>query len=313
MTTEQNDYQGGHIPLTPPPATDDRRPEASDAPAAAPTGSGARRSAGVTAIAIVTAVIGGIALVGTAGTAALAATGTMFRSGGDGVGGYSDAGVKTVDAEGITSLDLDVDASAVRVQFGDVDEVELAVTSDSGRAWTLERDGDELVVRRPDSPIRWFPVWFNDDESVVLTLPQGLSGLDADLTLDAGSLDVSGDFGVLEISMSAGALEVDGSADSVALDMSAGQADVLLDGVDDADLGISAGRLTAELTGSAPSTTTVRASAGSVDLTLPDSEYRLSQEVDAGSLDAQVRQSSSASRSIDVTLEAGSVNIRPGR
>lgn len=313
MTTEQNDHAGGHTPLTPPPASVPPQPTASVPPqgeSAADRG----RSSGRTAIVVVTAVVGGFALLGAGGTAAFAAGGDLFHANrGTTAGGFAGEGdVKTLDVEGVTELDLDADASSVRVQFGDVDEAELEVTSDSGRSWTLERDGDELVVRRPDSPFNWFPNWFGDDERVVLTLPEELSGINADLTLDAGSLDVSGEFGRLDLNLSAGALDVEGSATSVGIDMSAGQADVLLDGVDEAELGISAGKLRVEFTGTAPTTTRVDASAGSVELTLPDVAYRITQEVDAGSLDATVEQTDSARRTIDVTLSAGGVNIRPG-
>lgn len=312
MTTEQNDHAGGHTPLTPPPASVPPQPTASVPPQGEPAADSGR-SSGRTAIVVVTAVVGGFALLGAGGTAAFAAGGDLFHANRGTTAGFSGEGdVKTLDVEGVTDLDLDADASSVRVQFGDVDEAELEVTSDSGRSWTLERDGDELVVRRPDSPFNWFPNWFGDDERVVLTLPEELSGLNADLTLDAGSLDVSGEFGRLDLNLSAGALDVEGSATSVAIDMSAGQADVLLDGVDEAELGISAGKLRVEFTGTAPATTRVDASAGSVDLTLPDVAYRITQEVDAGSLDATVEQTDSARRTIDVTLSAGSVNIRPG-
>lgn len=314
MTNEQNDFSGGHTPLTPPPVSDAPSTASAQPPAdQAPGGSGP--ASGRTAVLIVTAVVGGIALLGAGGTAAFAASGDLFGSDrGSTVGGFAgDGDVKTLQVDGVTSLDLDADASAVRVQFGDVDEAELAVTNDSGRSWTLERDGDELVVRRPDSLFNWFPNWFADEERVVLTLPDDLSGLDAELTLDAGSLDVAGEFGRLDLDLSAGALDVEGSATDVGIDMSAGQADVLLDDVDQSDLRISAGKLRVEFTGTAPSAIRVDASAGSVDLTVPDVEYSISQEVDAGSLDATVEQASSARRTIEVTLSAGNVNIRPGR
>lgn len=313
MTTEQNDFPSGQTPLTPPPVTEPQT-MASIPPQGQESAPDSSRSSGRTAILVVTAVVGGLALLGAGGSAAFAAGGDLLRGDrGATVGTFSgDGDVKTLDVEGVTSLDLDADASAVHVQFGDVDEAELEVTSDSGLSWTLERDGDELVVHRPDSPFNWFPNWFGDEERVVLTLPDELSGLDADLTLDAGSLDVTGDFGRLDLNLSAGALDVEGSATIVGIDMSAGRADVLLDGVDEADLSISAGKLQVEFTGTAPSSTVIDASAGSVDLTVPDVEYDITQEVEAGSLDATVEQSSSARRTIDVRLSAGGVNIRPG-
>lgn len=314
MSTDQNDQQGGHTPLTPPPASAPQQPQASVPPAVpasgGPTGSGAR-SGGVTAIAIVTAVIGGIALVGTAGTAAIAATSNISVA--SNAGGDS---VQSVDVDGIDSLTLDADASSMRVEFGDVDQAELAITNTRGPDWTIRRDGDELVVHSPENRWGWwFGDWFGGEEVAVLTLPESLrtEAIDADLTLDAGSLDVVGDFGALDLDVSAGALDVEGSATSLTVGMSAGRADIVLDSVADASLEVSAGDFSLELTGTPPTRTTIDVSAGSVDLTVPDVSYDITQSVDAGSLDARVEQSSSARRSIEVSLSAGGVTIRPGR
>lgn len=325
MSTEQNSTpdQGaandsGHIPLTPPPATapasaSSQTPPANPAPAdLPPTGDRTeKRGPGVTAVLVSTAVIGGLALLGSGGTAAVAATGTLLAASDE----RSDS-VQTVDAEGLTGIDLDVDAGNMRIEFGDVDEAELSVTNGRSPGWTLERQGDDVVVRSPEFRWGWwFGGWFGDEESAVLTLPEGLreEALDATLTLDAGSLDVVGDFGALDVTVNAGALDVEGAATSLAIDMSAGRADVVLDGVDDADLSVSAGDMNVELTGTAPSRTAVEVSAGSVDLTVPDTSYAITQEVSAGSLDARIDESSNSSRTIEVTLSAGSVTIRPGR
>ncbi|MFS0911040.1 hypothetical protein AB3M89_04545 [Microbacterium sp. 179-I 3D2 NHS] len=318
MTNEQSDLSGGHIPLTPPPASG---PDshgtaapgfagpgaAASAPENAPTPSSGRSPAG-SAILTITAVIGGFALLGAGGTAAFAATGDLRTA------DRKDS-VQSVDAEGVDSLDLQVNASSTRIEFGDVDEAELAVTSGRGPAWTLERSGDELVVRSPESRWGWwFGSWFGDEEIAVLTLPEELkdAALDADLTLNSGSLDVVGDFGGLRVDVSAGALDIEGAATGFDVDMSAGRADVLLDDVEEVSLGVSAGTLAVELTGTPPTQTTVDVSAGSLDLTVPDAGYTIMQDVSAGSLDATVTQSSSGGRVIDVTLSAGSVNIRPG-
>ncbi|MCK2035038.1 DUF4097 domain-containing protein [Microbacterium sp. SSW1-49] len=308
MTTEQNDFSGGHTPLTPPPASGTQpAPQAPSPEMAAPPATG--RSAGSKAVMIVTAIVGGIAILGSGGAAAAAAAGSIMSS-------STPDSVQTVSTEGLTGIDVSADASSMRVEYGNVDEARLAITNGRGAAWTFERDGDELVVRSPQGVWGWwFGSWFGDEEVAVLTLPESLQGeeLDADLTLNAGSLDVVGEFGALDIDVNAGALDVRGTATGFDVQMSAGRADVLLDGVDEADLGVSAGDLTVELTGTAPRRTAVDVSAGSVDLTVPDVEYDLTQDVSAGSLDAKVQQSSNARRTIDVTLEAGRATIRPGR
>ncbi|KJQ52557.1 DUF4097 family beta strand repeat-containing protein [Microbacterium sp. SA39] len=314
MTNEQNDLTGGHTPLTPQPASAPQGPtpppsDLGSAPQAeAPRPEAASNGSGRTAITVGIAIFGGLALLGSGGTAAVAASGDLWSS------SLPDS-VQTVGVEGIDGLDLDVDGSNMQIEFGDVDEAELSITNGRGPSWTFERDGGELIVRSPESRWGWwFSNWFGDDELAVLTLPESLDdgGLEGDLTLDAGSLDVEGTFSHLGIDVSAGEVNVEGSATSLDVDMSAGRADILLDGVEDAVLGVSAGNLDVELTGTPPSQTTIDVSAGSVDLTVPDVSYAITQDVSAGSLDAKIEQSGSGQRAIDVTLSAGSVTIRPG-
>ena len=259
---------------------------------------------------IVTAIVGGIALLGSGATAAVAATGGLVSSSTEGTGS-----LQTEDVSGIQGIDLDVDAGNMRIEFGDVEEAELSVANRRGQEWSIEREGDDLVVRSPEFRFGWwFGSWVGDEESAVLTLPQKLqdAALDADLTLDAGSLDVIGDFGALDITVNAGALDIEGAASSLRIDMSAGRADAVLDGVGEADLTVAAGDLNIELTGRAPTQTTIDVSAGSLDLTVPDESYSIVREVEAGSLDARVDQSAGARNTIEVSLSAGSATIRPG-
>lgn len=313
MTTSNDDPQGGQSPYTPPPASTPGAPTSAEPQPATPpqtpaTGTGP--SSGARAIMILTAIVGGIALLGSGATAAVAATGGLVASSNE----RADS-VQTEDVSGLQGVDLDVDAGNMRIEFGDVDEAELSVTNGRGSGWTLDRDGDDLIVRSPEFRFGWwFGSWFGDEESAVLTLPQNLreAALDAELTLDAGSLDVIGDFGSLDITVNAGALDIEGAASSVSIDMSAGRADALLDGVGEADLIVAAGDLNVELTGRAPTQTTIDVSAGSLDLTVPDESYSIIQDVEAGSLDARVDQSASARHTIEVSLSAGSATIRPG-
>ena len=305
MTTDNNGDQGRHTPLTPPPASVPHP----DAPHAAPTPPPAGRSSGATAVMVVTAVVGGLALLGAGGTAAAAAVGTIATS------NRADS-VQSVGVAGLESIDLSADASSMRVEFGDVDEATLAITNGRGTPWRFERDGDELVVRSPQGVFGWWiGGWFGEEEVAVLTLPESLrdAGLDADLNLNAGSLDVAGDFGILDVSVNAGALDIQAAAKELDVQMSAGRADILLDGIAQADLGVSAGDLTVELTGTPPALTSIDVSAGTLDLTVPDVEYAISQEISAGTLNAEVDEASSSRRTIDVSLSAGTATIRPGR
>lgn len=259
---------------------------------------------GLTAVAIVTAVIGGIALASAGTTAAFGAANTITRT------DHSDR----IDVQGVVELMADVSAGDVSIRFGDVDEAELTVTG-SDRRWTLEREGDELRLHSPERWWNWGGDWFGGwgrDENVELVLPQELNGIDADLSLGAGSLGVQGEFGELDLDVSAGSLRVDGSAQTLGADLSAGRARIELADVQEASLGVSAGELTATLTGAAPREVDVNVSAGSLELTLPDASYAVTQDVSAGSLDNGLQTSSNARNSVTVDLSAGSVRLRAG-
>lgn len=299
MSTEDRNLQTGTTPLTPP-----------SADASATTGSAAdggqdvRRASGARAIVIVTAVIGGIALLGTGGSAAFAAASDLSRTDSE----------QSLDVDGIEGIDLDASASDVTVQFDDVEEAELTVTGGRGN-WTMERNEDDLIVRSPDTGFSWWfgGNWFSGPETVVLTLPENLrtAKLDAEFTLSAGSLEAVGDFGDLDVEVGAGFFSIGGSAHVLDIDMSAGRASIELEGVTEADLAVSAGDLMVELTGTAPDTVTIDVSAGSVNLALPNVDYNIVQDVSAGTLDSRVEESSSSRRTIDVSLSAGSVTLRP--
>ncbi|MBO9625780.1 MAG: DUF4097 family beta strand repeat protein [Microbacterium sp.] len=255
-------------------------------------------------ITVTTAIIGGLALVGVGGTAAIAASSDMSRS----------SSVQHLDVAGVDSIDMQASASNVRVLFGDVEEAELSVEGGRGGAWTFRRDGDELVVRSPDTVFGWWwGGWFQDDRKVVLTLPQELEGLDGSFELSAGGLDVSGTYGELDVEVSAGDLTVDGTAASLDANLSAGSATLALDDVDSADLSVSAGELNVELRGTAPRETSIDVSAGSADVSLPSGGYAVTQDVSAGTLDNRLENSAASRNSIDVTLSAGTVTLRPGR
>ena len=260
--------------LTPPPTLPERPAE----PPRPPSG-------GSRAVAIIVIVLGGIVLLG-AMTSAL-------------VGTIASASVhtstRTVDAAGIEGLEVDAAAGTLRVEFTDVAEAELEVTSSWGaESWRFERDDDTLEVASPDR-LGWFSWrgWFGDGGAdAVLRLPAGLDGLDADVTLAAGEFVTDGAFGELDLSLAAGSFDVTGSAESLSADVSAGRGTLELEDVREAELTVSA---------------------GSLDLTVPDVEYAITQDISAGTLNAKIDEASSARRTIDVSLSAGTATIRPGR
>ena len=283
--------------LTPPPG-----PQPSPVtPPPAPSRNGAGR-----VVAIIAIVVGAVVLIGAVATGVI---GSIVRA-----AGSSDDRI-VVDATGVDALDVDVSAGDVRVVFTDTDEAVLDVTADAGAGqWTLDREGDELIVRSPE---RWFSGWwfYDGPTRVVLELPESLQGaaLDAKLTLSAGSLDVNGDFGTLDLEVNAGELTLAGAAAEVVARVSAGRADLEVADVATADLDVSAGGLKAVFTGDAPDDVAIDVSAGSLDLAVPSGAYRVASDVSAGGLDNRLETSTQASRLITVSLSAGDVTLRSGR
>lgn len=281
--------------LTPPPSTAPGRP--ADAP---PPSGGAR------AVAIVVIVLGGIILLGAMLSAAL---GTIASA-------SVHTSARTVDASGVDVLDVDAAAGTLRVEFTDVEEAELEVTSSWGAEnWLFERDDDTLRVASPDR-IGWFGWrgWFGDGGAdAVLRLPAALEGLDADVSLAAGEFVTDGDFGELDLSLAAGSFDVSGSAESLSADVSAGRGTLELDGVGEADLTVSAGSLDATFTGTQPDAVQTDVSAGTLRLTVPEGDYEVTSDVSAGDFDNGVGSTPGASSTIRVHLSAGQVVLTSGR
>lgn len=260
-----------------------------------------RKSVG--ALTVVLAVVGGVTLLGTGAGAAFAGAQQVDSRGGS----------THVDVRGVTSLDLDVNAAAVTVEFrSDATQAQLEVEQGSPGDWSLKRDGDELKVRGPEFGFDWFrPDWLHGDQRATLVLPESLAGIDADLTLQAGSLTVNGQFGELDLEVNAGSLTVDGSAAELDTQLNAGRADIQLRGVRTAEYTVNAGRVTSVLQ-TAPDEVTIGVSAGRLDLTLPNTGYALQQDVTAGSLNSDLPRDDTSVRRIRANVSAGSVTLRAG-
>ncbi|MCR2810879.1 MULTISPECIES: DUF4097 domain-containing protein [unclassified Microbacterium] len=251
-------------------------------------------------VAILTIALGGAVVLGAIGSATFSTiAAASVRS-----------EAQSIDATGVTELDVSVDGAALRIEFDEVAEATLEVTSGGGVGpWTLERDGDELNVA---SPRTFGPRWlFFGDVKATLTLPSEIQGaaLDAVLDLSAGDLTVDGDFGNLDIRIGAGGLTVDGSAQTLLAELSAGAADIELADVREAQFSVSAGTVDARLTGSSPREVTVDVSAGSLDLRVPEGAYDVRSDVSAGEFNNELRTDAGARNVVDVTVSAGSATI----
>jgi hypothetical protein len=281
--------------LTPPPTVPQR-----------PTDEARPPSDGSRAVAIVVIVIGAVVLLGAMisaalGTVASASVHTSHR---------------TLDAAGVEELDLEAAAGTLRVEFTDVSEAELEVTSSWGADnWRFERDDDTLEVSSPDR-LGWFSwrSWFGDGGADAgLRLPSALEGLDADVSLAAGEFVTDGEFGELSLSLAAGSFDVSGSAESLSADVSAGRGTLELDGVREADLSVSAGSLDAVLTGTRPEAIEADVSAGTLRITVPEGDYDVTSDVSAGDFDNGLGSTPGASSTIRVQVSAGQAVLRSGR
>lgn len=289
--------------LTPPPVAP--APPSGPSGQPAPQGSG---SAGRT-VSIIAIVAGSLVIVGSVVPAVRGLVVNASRT----------SDVLTLDdVDGITALKFDAEAADVTIEFADVSRAELSLEDVRGD-WRLERDDDTIEVRSDRDLFGWgdwgrWGVWGRPaaDERVVLTLPEDLAGLDADLTLNAGELTTDGEFGELDVDMGAGSLDVRGTAETFSLDMSAGAADFSLADVREAEIQVAAGRLTGEFTGSAPDSVSIDVSAGSFELTLPDVAYDVTQEVAAGSIDDSLQHEGGSAHRVDVKVAAGRVSLLPG-
>ena len=287
-------------------------PPAPPAPPAAPVGGAPTpgappRRTSSRVVATIAIVVGSILLLGTVFTGVV----SIIRS------ATTHTSTVTASAAGLAAIDLDVSAAEVTVEYGEVAEPTLRVTSGRGD-WRFERVGDTLVVSSDRQWWgRWGWGWLRDADSATLTLPRGVEGLDADFDVDGGSLTAQGGFGDLGLTLDAGSLRVTGRAETVSTDVNAGSARLELGDVTSATVSVSAGSLEGRLgdtLGNAspvvPRSLSVDVSAGRVDLTVPDAEYAITSDVSAGSFSHDLSESSASDNRIGVTVSAGAVILR---
>lgn len=225
----------------------------------------------------------------------------------------TDSSTQTADVDGVTSLDLDTSSGDLAVTFASVNEATLDITTTGASSdgdWSLEVDGDRLVVRQDND---WFWFWPNFGSSrttAELVLPDELEGVvSAQLSVSAGSMSLRGDLAEVEIDVAAGSLTFEGASTSLDAEVSAGDADVVTSGPETVDIRVSAGRLTGTITGEAPARTSVEVSAGNANLDLPDAEYAVTGGVSAGDRSIDVRTDPASPHQLHVEVSAGDAVI----
>jgi len=264
---------------------------------------------GSRAVAITATVLGSIALVASG-------TGVAYGAVYDSVAGTSSSATHSESAAGVRSLEIDHEFGELQVVFDPAaTQATLITQGEVAERMTLERDGSTLRVSSNDDNMPFgdwgwiFGGW--GDQYAYLTLPASMEGVDLAIDSGAGFLHADGDFGAVGVSSGAGEVQISGSAESAVADIGAGHVQFSLDGVDTVEAEVSAGGFTGDFTGEAPSSIAVDVSAGGADITVPDEEYRLVQDVSAGEVDqGDLRVSSDAPRLIDIRLSAGGVTLQ---
>jgi len=256
-------------------------------------GRGAARTVSTLAV-----VVGSLVLVGGAVSAAGSTATSALR--------VDDA--RAVSAEGVRRLDVDAAAARVDVVLGDVDQAQLDVRGGRGE-WQLEREGDQLRVASPDVPLAgWVLGWAGDRGRATLTLPADLGDgtLDASFDVGGGELRATGDYDAVQVDVGAGAVVLDGAMTSLDADVAAGELEADVTDVRTMSVDVAAGSVVARLDGAAPRSVSADVSAGSLELWLPAETYDLRSDVAGGSLEHSLDTSSSAARTVEVSVAAGS-------
>lgn len=265
-------------------------------------------------VAITVAVLGGTLLLGAMGTAAIAGIYAATR------GEVGEAQFLTNSADGVTDLSVDATAANFTITCdGSVDRQDtFEFSTDSGdRQWRMFERGGQLRIE-PNEP--WIGVSFGGGsqriQDITLGLPaqacDGSALLNADVELGAGKLLMDGNYGEVEALVEAGDFDFRGDAAQFELELAAGSANFVANNVAEGSVTVSAGKVTGEFAGSAPTLLKTEVNAGRAVLTLPDESYSVRSDVSAGSFDNGLRTEQGASEYVvKVDVSAGHLSIQP--
>ena len=218
----------------------------------------------------------------------------------------------SVAADGMTNLDVDVDSGDLAVACGPSESFVLTQKNVTDR-WHMDAEGGTVRVwQEPDN--NWLPqIWFfgKPAEKAALEIPQSLceQSLTADLSVDAGSLDVKADVDGATVDVRAGSLSLAGAANAVTANVAAGSADLNIDDAEQVAVEVRSGSVEGAFT-QVPEQLTADVGAGSASLALPAGNYTVNSNAEAGSVSNNLTIDSSApAGAIDVSVDAGSASF----
>lgn len=215
----------------------------------------------------------------------------------------------SADAEGMTNLSVDVDASSVALIREERPDVEVDYSSYWGGIGdgtvTAERSGDTVTITSGSH--RFFSYW--KGRSMTIRVPQSYNG-NLSLDIGAGTLAVSGrqQFGDVAIHVGAGNIDIaDLQANTVQADVNVGNLTAKTMSVSHLSLDVGTGDANISgLTGSAD----LSVSMGKVSLTYDRLTGNITADIKTG--DADLRIPSDASAALDLTADMGSVSQNLG-
>ena len=218
----------------------------------------------------------------------------------------------SVAADGMTNLDVDVDSGDLAVACGPSESFVLTQKNVTDR-WHMDAEGGTVRVwQEPDN--NWLPqIWFfgKPAEKAALEIPQSLceQSLTADLSVDAGSLDVKADVDGATVDVRAGSLSLAGAANAVTANVAAGSADLNIDDAEQVAVEVSSGSVEGAFT-QVPERLTADIDAGSASLALPAGNYTVNSKAEDGSVSNNLTIDSSAPAGvIEVSVDAGSASF----
>ena len=220
-------------------------------------------------------------------------------------------GPVSVAADGMANLDIDVGSSGLTIACGASESFVLTQKNVTDR-WYMNAEGGTVRVWQ-ETDNNWLPLWLfgKPAEKAALEIPQSLceQSLTADLSVDAGSLDVKADLSSATADVSAGSLSLSGAANVVTVNVAAGSADLNIDDAEQVDVEVRSGSVEGAFT-QVPEQLTADVGAGSASLALPAGNYTVSSKAEDGSVSNNLTIDPSAPAGvIEVSVDAGSVSL----
>lgn len=230
----------------------------------------------------------------------------------------------------IDSLRIELDAGHIETEYYDGDKIEVEYYTADFYKVSVRQSGNRLTI---ETDLKWWFGWFginNKIPQITVRLPAG-AVYDMSVHMSAGIVKLAGGtFSELETNISAGTLSFKDSVEcanatfklsagtlnagkiitnSFGLNMSAGSTDFNEIVCSSFDLRLSAG--SASVNKITCPQMKVKLSAGSAHLNVEGkkNEYNINVNKSAGSCNVQNQTGTDSSKSLDVHLSAGSVNV----